>query len=274
MLEADVGAGTGAVGVPREHPRPSRLHARARAPDPPRRTGRRAGADRAGGARRGARHRDRPRLRLDRAPVGHGLLVRRSRRRSGTAPTARPMAGVEIRLVDDDGAPVASGAAGEIWSRGPDLCVGYTDPALTADDVRRRRLVPQRRHGRPRRRRLPHDHRPGEGRDHPRRREHLGRRDRGRRRARCRRSPRSRSSPRPTNGSASTRARSCGSRPAPTSIELSRHHRRARADRPGPPEVARGAADRRRLSRAPPSGKVRKVDLRRAVARRRPVTAA
>jgi acyl-CoA synthetase len=30
--------------------------------------------------------------------------------------------GVEIRLTDD----------GEIWSRGPDLCMGYTDPALTA----------------------------------------------------------------------------------------------------------------------------------------------
>jgi acyl-CoA synthetase (AMP-forming)/AMP-acid ligase II len=29
---------------------------------------------------------------------------------------------VEIRLTDD----------GEIWSRGPDLCMGYTDPALTA----------------------------------------------------------------------------------------------------------------------------------------------
>ena len=43
------------------------------------------------------------------------------------------MTGVEIRLLDDDGAPVATGAAGEIWSRGPDLCVGYTDAALGAD---------------------------------------------------------------------------------------------------------------------------------------------
>ena len=43
------------------------------------------------------------------------------------------MAGVEIRLLDDGGAPVAAGVAGEIWSRGPDLCVGYTDPALTAE---------------------------------------------------------------------------------------------------------------------------------------------
>jgi acyl-CoA synthetase len=46
-----------------------------------------------------------------------------------------PMTGVEIRLVDDDGAPVVpgeAGEAGEIWSRGPDLCLGYTDPTLTA----------------------------------------------------------------------------------------------------------------------------------------------
>ncbi len=46
-----------------------------------------------------------------------------------TAPAAKrlytdgnPAAGVEIRLDDD----------GEIYSRGPDLCLGYTDPALTA----------------------------------------------------------------------------------------------------------------------------------------------
>jgi acyl-CoA synthetase (AMP-forming)/AMP-acid ligase II len=42
------------------------------------------------------------------------------------------LAGVEIKLLDDDGKPVAAGIAGEIWSRGPDLCVGYTDTALTA----------------------------------------------------------------------------------------------------------------------------------------------
>jgi acyl-CoA synthetase (AMP-forming)/AMP-acid ligase II len=43
-----------------------------------------------------------------------------------------PCAGVELRLVDDDGAPVPAGTAGEILSRGPDCCIGYTDPTLTA----------------------------------------------------------------------------------------------------------------------------------------------
>lgn len=41
-----------------------------------------------------------------------------------------PMPGCEVRLVDDDGHDVESGP-GEIWSRGPDLFVGYVDPALT-----------------------------------------------------------------------------------------------------------------------------------------------
>jgi acyl-CoA synthetase (AMP-forming)/AMP-acid ligase II len=42
----------------------------------------------------------------------------------------RALLGVEVRLLDEDGAPVRVGEPGEIWSRGPDLCVGYTDPAL------------------------------------------------------------------------------------------------------------------------------------------------
>jgi acyl-CoA synthetase len=43
--------------------------------------------------------------------------------------------GVEIRLVGDDGDSVAPGTPGEILSRGPDLFIGYTDPALTASAV-------------------------------------------------------------------------------------------------------------------------------------------
>ena len=44
----------------------------------------------------------------------------------------RALHGVELRLVDDEGADVPVGTPGEIVSRGPDLCLGYTDPALTA----------------------------------------------------------------------------------------------------------------------------------------------
>jgi acyl-CoA synthetase len=42
-----------------------------------------------------------------------------------------PLPGVEIRLVDDDGHDVELGEPGEIWSRGPDCFVGYTDPVVT-----------------------------------------------------------------------------------------------------------------------------------------------
>jgi acyl-CoA synthetase (AMP-forming)/AMP-acid ligase II len=44
----------------------------------------------------------------------------------------RPLPGVEIRLVDDDGKDVEVGMPGEIWSRGPELFTGYTDAAATA----------------------------------------------------------------------------------------------------------------------------------------------
>ena len=250
------------VGVPREHARPSGLHARARA------RMRRVGlggapvplalAERAAVAR----HRDHPRLRLDRAPVDHRLHLRRPGRQAARAPTAAPLPGVEIRLLDDDGVAVAAGEPGEIWSRGPDLCVGYTDPALDARRLRRRRLVPHRRHGRARRRRLPHDHRPPQRRDHPRRREHLGGRDRGGDRGTARRSPRSRSSRRPTRGSASTCARSSGSRPASPSIDARarspRDLERVGLARQKWPEELRVVDDFPRTA----TGKIRKVDLR------------
>jgi acyl-CoA synthetase (AMP-forming)/AMP-acid ligase II len=52
-------------------------------------------------------------------------------KRNGT--DGRALAGVELRLVDEDGRDVSPGSPGEIWSRGPDLCAGYTDPALTLE---------------------------------------------------------------------------------------------------------------------------------------------
>jgi acyl-CoA synthetase (AMP-forming)/AMP-acid ligase II len=42
----------------------------------------------------------------------------------------RALPGVELRLVDEGGREVGVGQPGEIVSRGPDLCAGYTDPAL------------------------------------------------------------------------------------------------------------------------------------------------
>jgi len=43
----------------------------------------------------------------------------------------RPLPGIELRLIDDDGNEVPQGEPGEILSRGPDQFWGYTDPALT-----------------------------------------------------------------------------------------------------------------------------------------------
>ena len=129
MLEADIGAGTGAsvfLASLLDHPAFTPEHARRI-----------------------------PRVGLGGAPVPpalaqraaeHGIAIIRAYgstehpsvtgcsfddpadKRHGT--DGRPLLGVEIRLLDADGFPVASGQQGEIWSRGPDLCVGYTDPAL------------------------------------------------------------------------------------------------------------------------------------------------
>ena len=42
----------------------------------------------------------------------------------------RALPGNELRLVDPAGGPVPVGQPGEIVSRGPDLCIGFTEPAL------------------------------------------------------------------------------------------------------------------------------------------------
>ena len=43
-----------------------------------------------------------------------------------------PVAGTEVRLIDEDGKDVGTGTPGEILSKGAELFIGYTDPALTA----------------------------------------------------------------------------------------------------------------------------------------------
>jgi acyl-CoA synthetase len=47
----------------------------------------------------------------------------------------RPLPGVEMRLIGDDGRDVGVGEPGEIVSRGPDCFFGYTDPARTAEAI-------------------------------------------------------------------------------------------------------------------------------------------
>jgi acyl-CoA synthetase len=131
MLEADVGAGTGAavfLASILDHPSFTAEHAAHM---------HRVGL---GGA-------PVPRALADRA-AAHGIRIQRAygstehpsvtgssfddpvEKRHGT--DGRPLAGVELRVVDADGASVLSSEPGEIWSRGPDLCAGYTDPTLAA----------------------------------------------------------------------------------------------------------------------------------------------
>ena len=129
MLEAGIGAGTGAsvfLASILDHPGFTAEHARymhrvglGGAPVPPA-LAERAAANgvaiiRAYGS-------------TEHPSVTGGSFDDPAEKRHGT--DGRPMLGVEIRLLDDDGAPVAPGQAGEIWSRGPDLFAGYTDPAL------------------------------------------------------------------------------------------------------------------------------------------------
>jgi acyl-CoA synthetase len=47
----------------------------------------------------------------------------------------KPLMGVEIELRDDDGRVVGPGEPGEIWSKGPDCFVGYTDASLTKTSI-------------------------------------------------------------------------------------------------------------------------------------------
>jgi acyl-CoA synthetase len=47
----------------------------------------------------------------------------------------RIMSGSELRLLDSEGHPVPVGQPGDIYSRGPELFLGYTDPALTVEAI-------------------------------------------------------------------------------------------------------------------------------------------
>ena len=263
MLDADVGAGTGAsvfLASLLDHPDFTPEHARTH---PPRRSGRRAGA-----ASRSPSARPRNGIAIVRAygstehPSVTGCGVRRPGRQAARTDGA-PLPGVEIRLLDDDGEPVAAGEPGEIWSRGPDLCVGYTDPALTADAFdadgwyRTGDMGVLDADG------YPHDHRPREGRHHPRRREHLGRRGRGGA------SPRS---PKVAEVAVVAAPDERLGEHACAVVRLAPGVADARARATSPPRSSgsgwRGRSGPRSCassttSRAPPSGKIRKVDLRR-----------
>jgi acyl-CoA synthetase (AMP-forming)/AMP-acid ligase II len=130
MLEADIGAGTGAAiflaslldhpGFTDEHAAKIRRVGLGGAPVPPA-LGERAAARgiviiRAYGS-------------TEHPSVTSGTYDDPADKRHGT--DGRPLPGVELRVLDDAGEPVPVGEAGEIWSRGPDLALGYTDPALT-----------------------------------------------------------------------------------------------------------------------------------------------
>jgi cyclohexanecarboxylate-CoA ligase len=45
----------------------------------------------------------------------------------------RPLGANEVELRDPAGRPVRAGEEGEIWARGPELCLGYRDAALNGD---------------------------------------------------------------------------------------------------------------------------------------------
>ena len=70
------------------------------------------------------------------------------------------------------------GEIGEVVIRGPNVTPGYENNPEANAEAFTRRLVPHRRPGRARRRRLPHHHRPAQGDHQPRRREDLAARGR------------------------------------------------------------------------------------------------
>jgi acyl-CoA synthetase (AMP-forming)/AMP-acid ligase II len=51
----------------------------------------------------------------------------------GIESEGRPIAPAEVRIVDNAGRAVSTGGEGEIQARGPECCVGYTEPSLNED---------------------------------------------------------------------------------------------------------------------------------------------
>ena len=122
LIEVRRAVGRRRAAVLRHQPaRPSRLHRRARVALQNRRP------RRVDGARRGHPPAGRhghvrvPLVRQLRASVDHRLESPMPPRTSGSTPTATPGPGWRSGSAPD----------GEIFSRGPDLCLGYTDDALT-----------------------------------------------------------------------------------------------------------------------------------------------
>ena len=137
----------------------------------------------------------------------------------------RPVAHLDLQIVDDDGRPVPAGERGEIALRGPKVFSGYWRDPDRHRGGDPRRLVPHRRRRPARRRRVPLHRRPQEGPHHLRRGEH--RLARGRagalRTPRRARGCRDRHAPRAV-GRGATRPWSCAGEGAEVTAE---EHRRA-----------------------------------------------
>ena len=98
--------------------------------------------------------------------------------RPSAPPRAGAMAapdGVEVAILGEGGSPLEAGEAGAIAVRGPNVFSGYEGDAELNRRAFKRGLVPHRRRGVPRRRRVPDDRRPPGRGDQSRRREGLPR---------------------------------------------------------------------------------------------------